>query len=283
VQSQLKIWEKLLEVRIKSQKMLITANSLPNFDDHLELTSSDNPEFSVKVEQACDGIHGLLDNLLELQNTLASRFPESQNILTKRKKEKNSVGSFLKKSKLAEYSDRIEDNYNNYTSFRNQVLIKWDERTRTAKDSKNPAANLNIMSKIENSLLGRSEMVRKTQLYRGDYKIYGVEQQQDEPSTDVHMPEIFDDSEFYHQLLRELIEYKTSTDENQSEITQKFIELQKVRNKMKKKVDTRASKGRKIRYVVHNKLVNFMPQRDTSNYTDEAKDELYSSLFGSAN
>lgn len=126
-------------------------------------------------------------------------------------------------------------------------------------------------------------MVRKTQLYRGDYKIYGVEQQQDEPSADVHMPEIFDDSEFYHQLLRELIEYKTSTDENQSEITQKFIELQKVRNKMKKKVDTRASKGRKIRYVVHNKLVNFMPQRDTSNYTDEAKDELYSSLFGSAN
>lgn len=130
-------------------------------------------------------------------------------------------------------------------------------------------------------------MIRKTQIYRGDYEICGVDKPEvsetDGGSSDVHFPEIFDDSEFYHQLLRELIEYKSSTDENQSEITQKFIELQKVRSKMKKKVDTRASKGRKIRYIVHNKLVNFMPPKDSSEYTDEARAELYSSLFGMAN
>lgn len=73
VQNQLKIWEKLLEVRIKSQKMLITANSLPDFDSHLELSTMEDSEFSDKVEKACDGIHGLLDNLLELQSTLVNR------------------------------------------------------------------------------------------------------------------------------------------------------------------------------------------------------------------
>lgn len=145
------------------------------------------------------------------------------------------------------------------------------------------------MTKIENSLLGKNELIRKSQLYRGDYEIYGVDKPAapadsttDKPS-DLYLPEIFDDSEFYHQLLRELIEYKSNTSENQSEITQKFIELQKVRNKMKKKVDTRASKGRKIRYIVHNKLVNYMPPKDTSDWTDEAKTELYQSLFGMAN
>lgn len=73
VQNQLKLWEKLLEVRIKSQKMLITANSLPDSDAHLELLSGEESNsFSEKVEQTCDSLHGLLDNLLELQSTLVS-------------------------------------------------------------------------------------------------------------------------------------------------------------------------------------------------------------------
>lgn len=194
----------------------------------------------------------------------------------------------MKRSKLAKYSDQIEDNYIAFTGYRNQVLQKWHDRTKGIKDTKNPAANLNIMTKIENALLGKNETIRKTQIYRGDYEIYGIEKPQLEETidgnpTELELPEIFDDSEFYHQLLRELIEYKSNVDENQAEITQKFIELQKVRSRMKKKVDTRASKGRKIRYVVHNKLVNFMPQQDPSDYTEEAKTELYNSLFGMAN
>jgi protein AATF/BFR2 len=212
-------------------------------------------------------------------------FPESKDVLKPVKRKKDPNGCFIKKSKLAEYSDKIEENFNSYTNFRNQVLQKWHDRTKTAKDTKNPAANLNIITKIENALLNKNELVRKSQLYRGDYDIYGVDKPEpsDETQNEMQIPEIFDDSEFYHQLLRELIEYKSNTDENQSEITKKFIELQKVRSKMKKKVDTRASKGRKIRYVVHNKLVNFMPPTDTSEMTDEAKNELYNSLFGMAN
>lgn len=147
---------------------------------------------------------------------------------------------------------------------------------------------MNILTKIENALLSKNEMIRKTQVYRGDFNIYGIDNPKETVESDgthkeVQLPEIFDDSEFYHQMLRELIEYKTNTGENQSEITQKFIELQKVRSRMKKNVDTRASKGRKIRYIVHNKLVNFMPPKDTSEWTYEAKTELFTSLFGLAN
>lgn len=216
------------------------------------------------------------------------RFPESKEVFkgTKRKSEPETQGGFIKKSKLAMYSDEIEEKFIAYNGYRDQSLQKWHERTKTAKDLKNPAANLNIVTKIENALLRKSEIVRKTQIYRGDYEIYGVGQP--EPNDDgtlneITLPEIFDDSEFYHQLLRELIEYKSNIDENQAEITQKFIELQKVRSRMKKKVDTRASKGRKIRYIVHNKLVNFMPPKDSSDLSDEAKTELYQSLFGMAN
>lgn len=70
VQNQLQVWEKLLEVRIKAQKMLITANSFPNYDSFLELSEVEGSPFYEKIEDACDGIYNLLDNLLELQSTL---------------------------------------------------------------------------------------------------------------------------------------------------------------------------------------------------------------------
>jgi hypothetical protein len=47
-------------------------------------------------------------------------------------------------------------------------------------------------------------------------------------------------------------------------------------------VDRRASKGRKIKYVIHEKLVNFMapqPNRYPLAYTETAN-QLFASLFG---
>lgn len=59
-----------------------------------------------------------------------------------------------------------------------------------------------------------------------------------------------------------------------------WIQLQKLSSRMKKKVDTRASKGRKLRFVVHPKLVNFMSPIESEGINEEATKELYSSLFG---
>ena len=61
---------------------------------------------------------------------------------------------------------------------------------------------------------------------------------------------------------------------------QQWLQLQKVRAKAKKKVDTKASKGRKTRYDIYAKLVNFMaPVFPISTLTEEAKNELFASLF----
>jgi len=49
---------------------------------------------------------------------------------------------------------------------------------------------------------------------------------------------------------------------------------------MKRKVDVKASKGRRLRYSVHPKLVNYMAPQPELAWTDEAKNELYASLFG---
>ena len=61
--------------------------------------------------------------------------------------------------------------------------------------------------------------------------------------------EIFDDDDFYHQLLRQLIERRISYSESTDPVVMgtQWLQLQKLRTKARKSVDTKASKGRKIR------------------------------------
>ncbi|XP_063702675.1 protein Aatf [Culicoides brevitarsis] len=311
VKVQLQLWEKMLEMRIKSQKLLSLANSLP-FGDVFDKLSS-NEEFSEAISSTTDRLLTLLDKNRELQRTLVKQFPESKEISTEKasRKRKLKPNDTLeaKRAHLDSLWDDINQFTTNYTPYRNSVIQKWHDRTKIAanvKSLKNMESQ-SIVQKIDNILLNRNELIRKTQIYRGGYEIVGhpLEQPsidvaaqnseipaddeattQNDPfgipvkkDTNVYVSEIYDDSDFYHQLLRELIEFKTSTSSNPQELEQKYQELHQLRNKMKKTVDTRASKGRKIRYVVHNKLVNFMAPVASDSWTEEAKTELYNSLF----
>ncbi|XP_062534217.1 protein Aatf [Armigeres subalbatus] len=295
VQNQLKMWERLLEMRIKMQSGLITSNSFPHADKFNHFYQ--DATFQQATDKTIKTVESTLRNLLEMQDILLHSFPESKNVLSSSSKRKlktefksNVAG---KLARLDEYESVIGHSYQSFTPYRNEVLQKWHDRTKTASSSvKNANQTLSIVKKIENALLSKEEVVRKSQLYRGGYKLFeeptktkNVSMAEDDAEDDanpaqVYDEEIYDDSDFYHALLRELIEYKSSTAENPQEIGAKLAELQKLRNKMKKQVDTRASKGRKIRYVVHKKLVNFTAPDDSHQWTEEAKDELFSSLFG---
>ena len=48
----------------------------------------------------------------------------------------------------------------------------------------------------------------------------------------------------------------------------------------KKEIDRRATKGRKIKYIVHDKLQNFMTPLDSSTFTLDGKDSILKNLFG---
>uniref|UniRef100_A0A182QZA0 Protein AATF n=1 Tax=Anopheles farauti TaxID=69004 RepID=A0A182QZA0_9DIPT len=299
VQNQLKIWERLLEMRIKVQPCLIASNSLPPAL-MCEKLAAKSDEFRQKAAQAAKTVSETMDGLLELQEFLLGRFAETKDLLKSGSKRKAPTDKHLKSKRptLEGYDQMLASRCKDMENYRNNVLMKWHDRTSIASKGRgNQHQSLSVLKKIEDSLISRDEMVRKTQLYRGGYKLLSRpvqpkdpndhDEEQDQDTTEqqqvarsVYDGEIFDDSDFYHQLLRELIEYKTSTTDSPQEISNKLAELQRLRNKMKKKVDTKASKGRKIRYVVHNKLVNYMAPVPDYDWTDEAKDELFGSLFG---
>lgn len=59
-----------------------------------------------------------------------------------------------------------------------------------------------------------------------------------------------------------------------------WLAVQKLRRRNKRAVDTRASKGRKLRYDPHPKLVDFMAPIDVVDANPQARMSLLKSLFG---
>lgn len=212
-------------------------------------------------------------------------------------KNKTNKSAPAKKRKLEDYESDISNAHKAFKTFRDTSIQKWNDKTRlaTATNIKNTPTNT-VLQQISYILSDREKLVRRTQLKRSEYDIVGYkkpdpEEQngneaevnpitRDRKDNDEYIPEIFDDSDFYHQLLRELIECKSADISDPVQLSRQWIALQQMRSKMKRKVDTKASKGRKIKYVVHNQLVNFMAPEKSMSWTDESKNELYSSLFG---
>ncbi|XP_055902514.1 protein Aatf [Eupeodes corollae] len=285
VQNQLSIWEKLLEIRIHSQKILNKANSLPNPDKFQKLCN--HKEFKDPAQEVKKNAEMLLEKLIETQVTLANQFSEIKKIGLSARKRSNSRSNEGSDSSLSKkYAPAIEDNFEKFRPYRNAVLLKWEDRTKLltpGSKRKQLTDEFDIVKKVDNVLMKRDEQIAKSQKLKGTYKLFSQNQTEDsEDKTDgkeISSPHIYDDTDFYHSQLRELIEFKSNVSSNAYDVTKQFAELQKLRQKMKKKVDTRASKGRKIRYVVHNKLVNFMAPNDSTDWTDESKNELYRSLF----
>ncbi|CAH3028593.1 unnamed protein product [Porites evermanni] len=196
----------------------------------------------------------------------------------------------------SEYAEYISKRYAAFKSYRDATISKWSEKTRLASGKLNSKSfssfDRSALAQINHILSDKDRLIKRTQLKRSAYRVLGKseeEQRQNmessEEQSDVHLrdydPEIFDDDDFYHQLLREFIEQRTSgSTGNPIEMGRQWLELQKLRRKVKKKVDTKASKGRKIRYDIHGKLVSFMAPIEKGAMVDSSRNELFSSLFG---
>uniref|UniRef100_A0A8C1LW88 Apoptosis antagonizing transcription factor n=1 Tax=Cyprinus carpio TaxID=7962 RepID=A0A8C1LW88_CYPCA len=322
VKNQLALWDQMLERRIKMQKALVTANQLPQPQTFPEFKSRGGTEYAEALKNSHKALKALQRSLLELQDQLLYQNPETRAISqgktwgasssVKDNEEINSEddmetgddgqveeqeavrnGPPKRKLEMAEYPNFMAKRFAAFLPYRDTTLQKWYDKTRltTGKSKKGFGAfDRNILTQLEQVLMDKERLVRRTQTRRSEYRVLG----KPEPTTpeidssitegeaaelalkaNVHLKdldeEIFDDDDFYHQLLRELIERKTSaTDPNdQVAMGKQWLAIQKLRSKIKKKVDTKASKGRKIRFHVHSKLMNFMAPIDNSSMSDD--------------
>lgn len=260
VQNQLQIWERLLEMRIHTQKILSKSNQLPA-PNTLKTQQQDSEKLNNTSRESVNSVSKLLSTLLQLQNAFNRQFSEQRNVLKKSLKRALPKHDTEKDNPVSikRFAEHIDIHFQEFKPYRNSVLLKWDDRTKlltpgVGAKKKSLTEDYDIIRKIENTLQNRTTLIEKSQTSKdGDegtteHELVenGDVQNAQKPKRNV---ELYDDSDFYHQQLRELIEYKTNTSVSASEVTQQYMELQKLRQKMKKKVDTRASKGRKLRLV----------------------------------
>lgn len=324
VRNQLKLWENVLEIRIKLQKCIVTSNQMPQYNKHKEFRS--DASFVKQIDETKSKLALLLDNMLQLKELLLKQYPETKDLHTKSRKRNinkdeddknesindsmdeeipsdtedeldNEEGSSTneetksveeptpkKRLKYKNYEHVLRESHSSYTKYRDSVIKKWNEKTRVATGSLSKNAGQTTLKQIEFAMSDIGKLRRRTRLKRSEYSIVGKSSPPDDNDgrrIQEYDPEIYDDDDFYHQLLRDLIAYKSEGMTDPIQLSKQWIQLQNMRRKMKRKIDTRATKGRKVRYNVHDKLVNFMaPITVYDMWTDIAKNELYNSLFG---
>ncbi|KAG5652042.1 hypothetical protein H0H81_006492 [Sphagnurus paluster] len=283
VSSQIATWDSLLDARIRIQKTVAAANRLPpplDVKEYLVL-----PECQDSVNKLFKEAAALSDEIFELQERLL----ENESIVPPpRKRQKLQSDDGMSIDYVAWLEDAtydvsaLEEAYHPHLV---RTLAKWSSKIQAVAPSVLLPSNRNAFSRgaqptktvlqlIDEALADNTKLLARTQVRRGKGPRIGVSEPLEDGSPEED-PNIFDDTDFYQQLLRDIIDSRGNAAGGDD-----WMVAQK-QKKAKKKVDTKASKGRKLRYETHEKLQNFMvPVPIISGWHEEQIDELFASLLG---
>ncbi|RXI06767.1 hypothetical protein DVH24_025903 [Malus domestica] len=269
VKNQKALWDKALEFRFLLQKAFSNSNRLPQ-EPVRSLFCDSHQGVSTAYSDLVDSSKQILESLAELQEALLEKNPSIvQATDSKSGQSKKSDSSKNIDGDGDEGWSRISQLLSRIATFRDKSINKWQRKTEVttgaaAIKSKLHAFNQNISEQVASYMRDPSRMVRQMAMRKSAVSVFGAvpeekntakgEETQSEAGAQADGdPELLDDSEFYQQLLKEFFE---TIDPASSETA--FYSLKKLHTKKRKIVDRRASKSRKIRYNVHEKIVNFM-------------------------
>ncbi|XP_057980887.1 uncharacterized protein LOC131166389 [Malania oleifera] len=264
VKNQKALWDKTLEFRFLLQKAFSSSNRLPQESLRSSFCNLDEG-VSAAYSELVASSDKTLDSLLELQEALLEKNP-SITEATNGNSKQNSQGSEAFRNEGMELDKewlRISQMHSRIASFRDKSVDKWQRKTQVttgaaAIKGKLHAFNQNISEQVAAYMRDPSRMIKSMQQRRSMVGVFGavpdvVTNSKEEETRVDGDPELLDDAEFYQQLLKEFFE---TIDPTSSETA--FYALKRLQTKKRKIVDRRASKSRKIRYHVHDKIVNFM-------------------------
>ncbi|CAA2947096.1 Aatf-like isoform X1 [Olea europaea subsp. europaea] len=282
VKNQRALWDKTLEFRFLLQKAFSSSNRLPQEPVRSLFSDSDNG-VSEAYSDLITSSKNTLDSILELQQVLVENNPSiAQSIDANPVKDsQQSVASGNLNGDVDEEWLNISQMHMRMTSFRNKSIDKWQRKTQVttgaaAIKGKLHAFNQNISEQVAAYMRDPSKMIKGMQQNRLAVAVFGNGPASTNTATqgDTNAdPELLDDSDFYQQLLKEFFE---TIDPASSESA--FYAMKRLQTKKRKIVDRRASKSRKIRYHVHEKIVNFMAPRPMNLSPDASM--IFQNLFG---
>ncbi|KAJ2083675.1 rRNA-processing protein bfr2 [Coemansia sp. RSA 988] len=309
VLNQTRMWEGTLDARIRVQKLVTAANELPQlgmFEDFIEERFSNTEHHSDgsgdstnRLDGARESTRLLLSSIVELRKALIAQNPSVGSaynaIEATQDNNKRKTATDVDSDDTEAIWKELESLREGFKPYRDESLEKWGNKIQASMGSvalkKFKAVNQGIVHQVNQAMSSSDRLIERTQLKRAEYKVIGKDDTKDESESetpaqvDAHLkdtdPEIFDDSDFYKQLLRELIESRmVDSNDPMGGLGVRWAAVSQSSNIKKRKVDTKASKGRKVRYHVLEKLQNFMPPVPMGTWHEDMVNELFSSLLG---
>lgn len=267
VRKQRLTFDALLNARIKLQKGLTVVNDLPSQLDG-EATNVDDDA----IKSAESAALALWSTLETLRLALADVHSKDDS----KKRKRPSAASITSSESLWQ---RMQDLEVESQIHRRAVLEKWNHKVR--------GSNANLPN-ARGKLLGNSDKQSITAVLDSHIASeIGDRTSKKQRTSDAQERPIYDDATFYQSLLRDLVEQRmSSSDAVTNGLDSLHLQLPTHhttgmrKDKVRKDVDTKASKGRKMRYNVHEKLQNFMAPEDRGSWTGRARDEFFASLLG---
>jgi len=313
VRNQLSIYDSMFESRIIMQKVLAGMNQLPQSSTYKYFIKENDENYNKNIVSARSSAKKLLGSLLDLQELLSNQNSETKHILSGGKPKQSGTESNeeitssedegigvsdgspnigkKRKLKVGEYEEILAKRHKEFIPYRDDTVNKWYERTKLLSNNKGGnkfgGFEVSALQQFYNLLSNKQQLIKRTQLTgatRGTtYRVLGkMETNSEQNVGEEYDPEIFDDSDFYTRALEEVLKAKVALSDDMNDVSRKWIEIQNLRRKSKKKVDTKASKGRKIRYEVHSKLQQYLAPCKPPTMDDSAINIIFSSLFGKA-
>lgn len=280
VKKQRVTFDALLNLRIKLQKALISVNSIPLAGKEENATSADESAIR-KAEDAA----------IILFNNLSSLRAEFDSARTGKKRKHAEITS---SDDLSPTWNELKDIESDAVRQRNSTLDFWSAKCRattaTIQTRKLGATQTerSLSDVLNGHLSDTQRLVSRTRVPRSCAPLQAAQlskkNHHDAPPSDAGtqtLP-IYDDADFYTLLLQQLISQRSDDSTSLSALNMTAMEpWQAAREaKARKVVDNRASKGRKLKYTVHEKLMNFMAPEDRNAWESRQCEELFGSLFG---
>ena len=297
--NQKELYETFVGIRIALQNLLSDINSLPtskNFSKFLELSSKETQDLYQKLKLNVNST--FYDTIIFHKEFLKKQnYPKSEQF--------NPVLEFekllKKKEDFNEMDEQLNKIHNNLFKIDQKIMNIWYRKTVVnqfqtnnkiiKKLSNNDNFCEHVLSSVENNM---NTLLKKTQKYNNanDNNIQLLGRKRLSAEEYEYDKEIFNDNDFYNFLLKEFLlnnekeidenNYVEKRDENglvegRYDLTMRYILNRNT--KIKKNVDTKATKNRKIRYDKHEEIINFMvPENNDKEIS--GRNIIINSLFG---
>lgn len=267
VKKQRTTFDSLLNTRIKLQKSLVATNTL---------VAPTDEGYESQISEAQDALDAAETAAYNLWSSLTAFRDELTTARTGEKRKRPTFSAKTSTDKLWSYNQEQEEQA---LPQRNTVLQKWSVKARgvTAQPQtgrlNNTSQQATIIDVLNEHLTAPDRLLKRAHTPRSCAPVQLAAKVSEDSK-------IYDDADFYGLLLKELLEAKSEGSTAAANLDLSNMNSMRREAKTKRNVDTKASKGRKMKFNVHEKLQNFMAPEDRGKWGERQTDELFGSLFG---